>query len=472
MNSKEFKKYGREIIDFIADYLENTEQYPVKTMMKPGDIKSKIKSEAPEIGEPFSKILEDFNEVILPGLTHWQSPNFFAYFSSNNSYESILGELLASGLGVNAFSWETSPSATELEEMMMLWLRNAVNLSDDFTGVIQDTASVSTLCSILTAREKRFRDFPSLRRSDIAKFRVYCSEEAHSSIERAVIISGIGRDNCIKISLNADFSMDSSALEVQILEDIRAGLIPLCVVSAVGTTGSLAIDPVEEIGVLASKYQIWHHVDAAYSGNAFILDEYKHLAEAVSCADTIVFNPHKWIFINFDFSAYFVKDTEALISTFEIIPEYLKTTQGNTVNNYRDWGVQLGRRFRALKAWFVLRGMGLEQIRRKLRHHIYLAGILHELIQSEPDFEIIAPLSFNLVCFRYKPSNIYEVNAVNQLNINLLNKLNDSGKIYLTKTKLQGKITLRMVTGTVRVDERNVLSAWELIRDTARNIPR
>ncbi|MBX3045267.1 MAG: aspartate aminotransferase family protein [Candidatus Kapabacteria bacterium] len=468
MNSEEFRKYGREIVDFIADYLESNEKFPVKSQVKPGDIFSQIPNEPPNNPEPFDTILKDFQDIILPGITHWQSPNFYAYFSSNNSYESILGDLMSSGLGVHAFSWETSPSATELEEAMMIWLRKAIGLSAEFTGVIQDTASTATLCSLLTARDKRLRENPALTQSDISKFRIYCSKEAHSSIERAAMISGIGYNNLIRIDVDEAFSLRIDSLEKQIKSDLASGLIPLCIVSALGTTGSLAVDPIGNISDIAKKYGLWHHIDAAYSGNAMILDEYKYLAGEVKNCDTFVFNPHKWLFINFDFSAYFVKDKAALISTFEILPEYLKTSQGSQVNNYRDWGIQLGRRFRALKAWFVLRGIGLNELKSRLREHNRLANIIYEEVKKSSDFELMAPLSFNLVCFRYKPEGINDDNELNVLNENILNKINSTGKIFLTKTKLAGKTAIRIVTGTSRVNENFVRGAWEIISKEAR----
>lgn len=466
MKSEEFRKYGKEIIDFIADYLESTEKYPVKPKTTPKEVFSKIPAAPPKAADHFENILKDFNDLILPNITHWQSPNFFAYFSSNNSYESILAELMSAGLGVNTFSWETSPAATELEEAMINWLRDLIKLPNNFTGVIQDTASVSTLCSILTAREQKLKSDTALNPKDVSRMRVYSSKEAHSSIERAVHITGIGRENHIKITCDDNFALNINELNLLIEKDIFNGFIPICVVSALGSTGSLAIDPIKDIHKIAEKYNLWHHIDAAYAGNALILEEYEYLAEQAAFCDTLVFNPHKWMFINFDFSAYFVKDKNALISTFEILPEYLKTMH-TTVNNYRDWGIHLGRRFRALKAWFVLRGMGVDEIKNKLRSHIKLAADLFEEISANENFEIMAPLSFNLVCFRLRPKNINDDAALNEINEKLLNLLNSSGKIYLTKTKLNGKITLRIVTGTSRVNKHFVKAAWEFICKTA-----
>ncbi|GAB1373096.1 aspartate aminotransferase family protein [Candidatus Kapaibacterium sp.] len=467
MNSEEFRKYGKELIDFVAEYMETNEKYSVKSTVVPGDIFSQLPSVPPDNPESFETIIKDFHDLIIPGITHWQSPNFYAYFSSNNSYESILGELLSSALGVHAFSWETSPAATELEEMMMIWLRDMISLPNQFVGVIQDTASTSTLCSLLTAREQKFKKNPLLKRSEISNFRVYCSTEAHSSIERAVHITGIGKQNLVKIATNSDFSMNIDLLENYLNNDLRNGFIPLCVVSAIGTTGSLAVDPVDKISEIAKKYDLWHHVDAAYSGNAMILDEYKYLSNLVKDCDTFVFNPHKWLFINFDFSAYFVRDKEALISTFEILPEYLKTSQGNSVNNYRDWGIQLGRRFRALKAWFVIRSYGVSGLKEKLRYHNYLAELIYNKVVESNDFELMAPFFMNLVCFRFKPDDLLNEDEINRINEDLLQKINSTGKLFLTKTKLNNKTTLRMVTGTTRANEKYVLDAWHHVERLA-----
>lgn len=347
MNENEFRKYGYKIIDKIAEYLTNIEKYPVRSQVSPGDIKSKIPAEAPFESQEFEKILRDFDEIIIPGITHWQSPNYFAYFPSNTSYPSILGELLSSGIAVNGFSWETSPAATELEEVVMDWLRDMLGLSSEFTGVIQDTASTATLCSILTAREKK-TEFTS-GRAGLAgtKFRVYSSGEVHSSIDKAVRIAGIGTDNLVKVPVDNNFAMIADELRIAVVNDIEQGYVPLCVVSAMGTTGSLAFDPIENIDAIAKEFGLWHHIDGAYAGSAFILEEYSEYSKLASMCDTFVFNPHKWLFVNFDFSAYFVKDRESLIKTFEITPEYLRYIIGTEVNNYRDWGIQLGRRFRA-----------------------------------------------------------------------------------------------------------------------------
>lgn len=462
MNSEEFRKYAHETVDWIADYLENVEKYPVKSKAKPGEIISMLPETAPDEPEPFSRIMQDFNEIIMPGITHWESPNFFAYFPANNSFPSILGEMLTSGLGAQCMIWQTSPAAAELEERVMEWLRDLIGLPKDFSGVIQDTASTATLCSLLTAREK-YSEY-EINKSGFSenKFRVYCSEEAHSSIEKAVKIAGFGKNNLIKIASDENYAMKAEVLEQKIKDDIKSGLKPLAVVAAFGTTSSTAIDPLEEIAAICGKYNVWMHIDAAHAGTALLLPEMKYLAKGMELADSFVFNPHKWMFTNFDCSAYFVKDAQALLKTFEIMPEYLKTAEDKLVNNYRDWGVQLGRRFRALKLWFVLRSFGTEGIREKIRFHIELAKEFEAKIKESNDFEILAPAYFNTVCFRFSPEGMSE-EELNRINEELLEKINADGKIYLTHTKLSGKYAIRMMIGQTNVERRHVERALEII---------
>lgn len=472
MDIAQFRENAKKIIDLIADYYSNIETYPVKSQIQPGDIKNALPVAAPTQGENFDNILLDFNKLIMPGLTHWQSPNFFAYFNSNTSFESILGEFLTASLGQQCFSWATSPAAAELEETVMNWLRQLIGLPEDFQGVIQDTASTATLTSLITAREK-FSDY-SINSTGFAAqpvWRIYCSSEAHSSIEKAVKIAGFGKQNLVKIELNADFSINTADLRKKINADIESGFKPLAIVSALGTTGSLAIDSIKECGKISREYGLWHHVDAAHAGTALVLPEMRYMIEGIENVDTFVFNPHKWMFTNFDFSAYFVRDKGSLIQTFEILPEYLKTNVDNDVNNYRDWGIQLGRRFRSLKMWFILRSMGTEQIRNKIREHISFAEYLENRIGDNPDFEMLTPRSLNLVCFRFNP---YERNLnesdLNKLNETLVENINASGKIFLSHTKLNGKYTLRMVTGQTYSELQHVSSAWDLIENIAKDI--
>ncbi len=470
MTPEEFRKHAHELVGWMTAYMENVADYPVKSSVKPGEIFSKIPSSPPVNGESFNSLMKDFEEIIMPGITHWQSPNFFAYFPANTSPPSILAEMLIATLAAQCMIWETSPSATELEEKMMIWLRDMIGLPAEFEGVIQDTASTGTLAAILTAREKitdftineeGFQNTPALR--------VYCSQQTHSSIEKAVKIAGIGRKNMVKIPVGDDFSMIPGKLKEAITEDKKRGFLPCCVVATIGTTGTAAVDPLPAIGEICRENNIWLHVDAAMGGTALILPEYQWMLEGREFIDSLVFNPHKWMFTNFDCSAFFTRDTGSLIRTFEILPEYLKTRSRGQVNDYRDWGVPLGRRFRALKLWSVIRSYGTDTLKEKIRYHIGLATQLAEKISSEHDFELTAPLSLNVVCFRYHPAGIQE-ERLNDINQKLNHMLNDSGKIYLTHTTLDGKYTLRMVTGQTNVTLDHVNEAWDLIKNMAREI--
>jgi aromatic-L-amino-acid decarboxylase len=470
MNPGEFRKHAHELVEWIAAYMENVESYPVKSSVAPGEIKARIPDNPPLLPESFSSVMKDFEEIIMPGITHWQNPYFFAYFPANTSPPSVLAEMIIAALGSQCMIWETSPAAAELEEKMMIWLRNMIGLPDLFEGVIQDSASTATLAAILTAREKA-TDFliNNEGAADSGVLRVYCSGQAHSSVEKAVKIAGIGRKNLIKIPVKDDFSMDAVKLRDAIVNDRERGFVPCCVVGAIGTTGTTAIDPIRLIGEICHEYGIWFHVDAAMAGTALILPEFQWMLDGREYIDSFVFNPHKWMFTNFDCSAYFVKDAAALIKTFEILPEYLKTRTRGKVNDYRDWGVPLGRRFRALKLWSVIRSYGVEELRNKVRYHIQLAARLGEWISAETDFEILAPVNICVVCFRYKPSRLDE-ERINSLNEKLNHLLNDSGKLYLTHTVLNGKYTLRMVTAQTDVTLNHVERAWRRIKETARSL--
>lgn len=473
MNLEDFKKNGHELVDWMYNYFKDIETYPVKSSVNPGEIKSRISLNPPDQGEDFNDIMQDFNSTIIPGITHWQHPSFFAYFNANNSFPSILAEMLTSAIGAQCMSWATSPAATELEERVMEWLCQLLGLPEYFTGVIQDTASTSTLCSLLTAREK-FSKYEINQTGFYDKniFTIYCSEETHSSVEKAVKIAGFGKNNLRKIKVDNNFAMRTDELEAKINQDIQCGFIPLLVVATIGTTGSTAVDPLNEIGKLASKYNIWLHVDAAYGGTAMLLPEMRKFIEGITYADTFVFNPHKWMFTNFDCSAYFVKDKEALIRTFEILPEYLKTNEKERVSNFRDWGIQLGRRFRALKLWFVIRSFGKEKLQEKIQNHIKWAKELGEQIKNNPDFELMAPINFATVCFRYKPvtRNKKSREELNNINAILLEKLNTSGKLYLTHTKLRADYVIRFVVGQTNCQKEHINNAWKIIQEYAHDI--
>ncbi|MCP5108674.1 MAG: aspartate aminotransferase family protein [bacterium] len=471
MDLENFRQHAHETVDWICDYFQNLEKFPVKSQVKPGETIKQLPPSPPEKGEPFENLVKDFNQIIMPGITHWQHPSFFAYFNANNSYPSILGEMMTAALGAQCMSWQTSPAATELEERVMQWVGQLIGMPGSFTGVIQDTASTATLCSLLTARESVSNY--KINREGFAgnpRFTLYCSSEAHSSIEKAVKIAGFGSESLRKVDVDDNYAMVPGALERIVKQDLDEGFRPLAVIAAVGTTGSIAVDPLRAVGELCRKYNLWLHVDAAYAGTALLLPEKRWMIDGIEMADSFVFNPHKWMFTNFDCSAYFVKNKEALIRTFEILPEYLKTSEGDRVNNYRDWGLQLGRRFRALKLWFVIRTFGAEGLREKVKNHIQWAADLAQTIEKETDFQLSVPVPLATVCFRYKPPEITDTETLNRLNAQLLETLNATGKLYLTHTKLSGNYTLRLVVGQTNQEKKHVESAWEMIRETARQL--
>ena len=442
MTSEEFRKHAHELVEWMAGYMENVERYPVKSSVKPGEILKKIPDAPPSFSESFDSLMKDFNEIIMPGITHWQNPSFFAYFPANTSPSSILAEMITATLGSQCMIWETSPAAAELEEKMMKWLRDLIGLPEYFEGVIQDSASTATLAAILTARERITNFSINNEGAGLAgTLRVYCSDQTHSSIEKAVKISGIGRKNLVKIPVKEDFSMDAVKLQEAVIKDKEKGYIPCCVVASIGTTGTTAVDPLRAIGEVCHNNGIFLHVDAAMAGTALILPEFQWMIDGKDYIDSFVFNPHKWMFTNFDCTAFFIRDAESLIKTFEVLPEYLKTRTRGTVNDYRDWGVPLGRRFRALKLWSVIRTYGIEGLREKIREHISIAAQLARMISDEADFEILAPVVLCVVCFRYNPSGHTE-EKINSINEKLNHLLNDSGELYLTHTVLNGKYVL------------------------------
>ena len=470
MNSEEFRRHGHDVVDWIADYLENSDRYPVMSQVKPGDIRSLIPGSAPEEGEPMETILEDFRRDILPGVTHWNHPRFFAYFPANNSGPSILGEMLSAGLGVNAMLWQTSPAATELEEKVMDWLGELIGLPGGFHGVIQDTASTTTLCALVCARERatafgiNAAGPAGLAGADA--LRVYCSREAHSSVLKGAKIAGFGSENVVLVDIHEDRSMDAADLEDKIAADLAEGLIPCCVVATVGTTGCTAIDRLKDIGPVAKKHRLWLHVDAALAGNAAILPEMKWILEGAEFADSLVLNPHKWMLTNFDCSAYFVRDPDHLERTMSIHPEYLKTGRDREVNNYMDWGVPLGRRFRALKLWFVLRSYGARRLREIIGGHIALAPEFAGWVDETAGWERLAPVPVNTVCFRWNPGGLDEA-TLNSVNAELVARVNAEGTIYLTHTKLDEVYAIRLAVGHRATQREHVVEAWEELQRVA-----
>ncbi|MBE9511048.1 MAG: aspartate aminotransferase family protein [Bacteroidetes bacterium] len=468
MDVKEFRKHAHEFADWMADYLEKVDAYPVKSNVLPGDIYNNLPGKPPQAGESMYEIMKDFEQIVMPGITHWQSPNFFAYFPANSSYPSVLAEMLTATIGAQCMIWETSPAAAELEERVMNWLKEMIGLPAFFEGVIQDTASASTLAALLTAREKttRYRvNKAGLRKEN--RLRVYCSTEAHSSIEKAVKIAGLGKENLVKVETDDKLRIDQEKLELSVMNDLKKGYHPMCVVATIGTTGTTAIDPMKEVSRICKAHNLWLHVDAALAGTALLLPEFRWMIDGIEQADSFVFNPHKWMFTNFDCSAYFVKEKETLLKTFEILPEYLKTKTRGKVNDYRDWGVPLGRRFRGLKLWFVIRSFGVKGLQEKIRFHVSLAQWLKKSIEEERFFELMAPVTLNTVCFRFNPNNTIKSQDLNNLNETLLNKLNKSGKLYLTHTKIKGNFVIRMVVSQTYVTEKHVKNAWERIKKTA-----
>jgi len=464
----EFREHAHQFVDWMANFYQDIESYPVKSQVKPGEILNQLPLSAPEKGESMNIIFDDFKKIILPGMTHWQSPGWMAYFPANSSYPSVLAEMLTATLGAQCMSWETSPAATELEERMMEWLKHAMGLPDNFIGVIQDTASTATLCALLSARERASGFTINQEGFENHKnFRLYCSTETHSSIDKAVRIAGFGQNNLVKIPVNEKLAIIPDKLDDAIRQDIYDGNKPVAVIASIGTTGTMAIDPLKEVSEICQRYDLWLHVDAAFAGSATILPECRWMIDGLENADSYVFNPHKWLFTNFDLSAYYVKDKKTLIRTFAILPEYLKTTVDQRVNNYRDWGIQLGRRFRALKLWFVLRNFGLDGIRERIRKHNQNISELVDRLASSPEIEILAPTYLNMVCFRFNTGNIPE-DKLNEINERILQRVNDTGKVFLTHTRINGKFTIRLVSGQTYVEKRHIEQAWELLQQSAK----
>jgi aromatic-L-amino-acid/L-tryptophan decarboxylase len=469
MTPADFRRNGHQVIDWIADYYEKIESFPVLSQASPGQIRASLPGAAPAQGEPFDTLLADIDNLVLPGITHWQSPNFYAYFPCNASGPAILGDLLSSGLGVQGMLWATSPACTELETQVLDWLVPMLGLPEKFLststggGVIHDTASSASLCALLAGRE-RATQYASNAHGCDGKLVAYCSTQTHSSVEKAAKIAGLGAENLRAIPVDDKFALRADALARQITEDKAAGRIPCFVCATVGTTSSNAIDPVPEIARTCREHGIWLHVDAAMSGTAALCPEFRHIHAGVEHADSYCFNPHKWMFTNFDCDCFYVADRKALIQTLSVLPEYLRNqaTESGAVIDYRDWQVPLGRRFRSLKLWFVIRYYGVEGLQHHIRQHIALAQQFAQWVREDDRFELAAPAPLNLVCFRLKAGD-----AANQV---LLDRLNRSGELYLTHTKLKDRFTLRMCIGQTNTRERHVTRAWELILREANSL--
>jgi aromatic-L-amino-acid/L-tryptophan decarboxylase len=466
MTPDEFRRHGHAVVDWIADYYARVESYPVLSQAEPGQIRASLPPDPPLRGESFPAILADIEKRIVPGVTHWQSPNFYAYFPSNTSGPAILGELLSSGLGVQGMLWATSPACTELETHVLDWLVHMLDLPRKFLstsrggGVIQDTASSAALCALLAARE-RATNFASNARGCDGKLVAYTSLQAHSSLEKGAQIAGIGKNNLRSIDVDEKYAMRPEALARQIEQDRRAGLIPFFVCASVGTTSSNAIDPVPEIGGICRENRLWLHVDAAMSGTAALCPEFRPIHAGLELADSYCFNPHKWMFTNFDCDCFYVADRKVLIQTLSVLPEYLrnKATETGAVIDYRDWQIPLGRRFRALKLWFVIRHYGVEGLQHHIRRHVELAQHFAGWVKQDERFELAAPAPLNLVCFRLRSGD--------DRNQELMERLNRSGDLYLTHTRLGNRMALRFCVGQTNTESRHVARAWERIQEEA-----
>ena len=478
MDAESFRRHGHVVVDWVADYIRDVERYPVLPPVAPGEIRRQLPAEAPAQGEPMEAILHDFREIVMPGVTHWNHPRFFAYFPANHSGPAILGELLSAALGVNAMVWQSCPAATELEEVVMDWLRRLIGLPESFRGSIQDTASTTTLCALICARERmtayRVNRDGFGDQTGAGALRVYASREAHSSVEKGLRIAGFGSGNLVSVEVDDAYALDPRDLEHKIETDRAQGLRPCCIVATVGTTSSTAIDPVRAIVEIAQRHGLWIHIDAALAGSAAILPGKRWILDGAEGADSIVFNPHKWLFTNFDCSAFFCRHPDVLVRSMAIAPEYLKTGVDREVTNFRDWGIPLGRRFRALKLWFVLRHYGVEGLQRKLREHLALAQEFRQWVDASPDFEGMAPVPLQTICFRFNPGKsggpMPSAGDLEWINQQILDRVNRSGRIFMTHTKLGGAYCLRVSIGQTQTRREHVQEAWEVIRASAQQV--
>ncbi|HEY0380101.1 MAG TPA: pyridoxal-dependent decarboxylase [Pyrinomonadaceae bacterium] len=471
MSGADFRRFGHQVIDWVADYLEGVGQLPVLAQVAPNDLVSRLPQTPPASGEAMAEILADVDRLIVPALTHWNHPSFFAYFATSASAPGILGELFTAAFDVKAMLWRTSPAAIELEQVALDWLRQMMGLDAGMDGIIYDTASVASMHAIAAARENlnlRIRADGMSGRADLPLLRLYVSEQAHSSIEKGALTLGLGQRSIRQIPVDMEFRMDARALSQAIEEDRRAVFLPFCAVATVGTTSTSSIDPVPEIADICAREKIWLHVDAAYAGSAAILPELRHVLAGCERADSLVTNPHKWLFTPFDLSVLFSRRMDVLRRAFSLVPEYLKTSEAEAVRNGMDYGIQLGRRFRALKLWMIIRYFGHDGLAARIREHCRLARLFATFVEESADWELLAPVPFGLVCFRARPELSGEVDAarhsrLDALNEALMNNVNSTGEMFLSHTRLNGLFTLRLAVGNIRTTEHHVRRAWELL---------
>jgi aromatic-L-amino-acid decarboxylase len=494
MSGDDFRRYGHEIIDWIGRYLEQIEERAVLAQVSPGALRAQLPAAPPEKGEPMETILADVDGLVVPALTHWNHPSFFAYFATSASAPGIFGELFSAAFDVKAMLWRTSPAAIELEEVALSWLRQMMGLGAQFDGIIYDTASVASMHAIAAARERlglNIREEGMSGRAELPLLRVYASEQSHSSIDKAVIALGLGQRSLRKIASDSEFRMDAQALARAVEEDKRNGVLPFCVVATVGTTSTTSIDPVPAIADVCEAHRLWLHVDAAYAGSAAVVPELRHILDGAERADSLVTNPHKWLFTPFDLSVLYSRHMDILRRAFSLVPEYLRTTEDESVRNGMDYGIQLGRRFRALKLWMIIRYFGHEGLASRIREHCRLARLFAQWVEDEPGWEVLAPVPFSTVCFRACPSQgaqekearaeTEEARAeaeeartarLDAFNEALMHRFNATGKAYISHTRLGPVLSLRLAIGNIRTTEVHVRRAWELLREQADKLNR
>ena len=470
MSADEFRRHGHELVEWLARFFERVEEFPVLAQVRPGELKSKLPASAPEAGEQMGEILADVERLVVPALTHWNHPSFFAYFATSSSAPGIFAELLSAAFDAKSMLWRTSPASTELEEVALSWLRQMMGLPDDFDGIIYDTASVSTMHALAAAREALGLDVRGQGmsgRADLPLLRVYASEQAHSSIEKSLLALGLGQRALRKVAADAEFRMRPDALADAVAEDRRAGMLPFCVVATVGTTSTSSVDPVTEIADLCRRESLWLHVDAAYAGSAAVVPEMRHHFAGCERADSLTVNPHKWLFTPFDLSVLYSPRLEVLRDAFSLVPEYLRTPEQAEARSGSDYGVQLGRRFRALKLWMVLRYFGREGLAARIREHCRLARLFASWVEESPDWELLAPVPFALVCFRARPASEAGTDAarLDSLNERLMNAVNSTGRAFLSHTRLREALALRLSVGNIRTTEAHVGRVWDLLNE-------
>lgn len=474
MPKEEFRKFGHQLVDWMADYLDTVDQKPVLPNVRPGDVIRSLPALPPRTGEPMHQILADVDTFIMPGMTHWNHPRFHAYFNSSASGPGILGELLSAGLNVNGMVWESCPAVSELEEVTLGWLRHMLGLPKEHWGMILDTASTSTWHGIAASRESltdlNTRQHGMSGRNDLPRLRVYASDFAHSSVEKAVIALGLGKDGMRRVAVDEQFRMRPDALADAIADDRRHGIRPMCVVATVGTTSCTSIDPIPAIADICEREKIWLHVDAAYGGSAAIVPEMRWVLAGCDRADSFVVNPHKWMFVPIDLSVLYTRKPDIMRQAFSLVPEYLRTAHDDVVRNLMDYGIPLGRRFRALKLWFVLRYFGWDGLAARLREHLRIAQEFKRWVEDDPDFEVLAPVQFGTVCFRAHPKGIDDEHALSKLNDDLINAVNGSRETFLSHTKLGDRYTLRMVIGHLKTRESHARQVWEQMQRELRTL--